>query len=129
VFFVSSLFFFFFFCPPPPPKPGGGMWCPVSGRVEPGESQPAAVAREVREELGVAAVAVRHLDSVLTGDGAFRLQYWRTEIHGEPLLANDEATALRWLDAHEVRALHPTFPEDVAICERELRAPREEGRP
>lgn len=31
-----------------------GYWTLASGRIEPGESQPAALVREVREELGLA---------------------------------------------------------------------------
>ena len=32
---------------------GGGYWAPVSGEVEPGESQAAAVVREAKEEVGL----------------------------------------------------------------------------
>src|SRR5262249_59810768 len=32
---------------------GGGHWAPVSGEVEPGERQEAAVAREAMEEVGL----------------------------------------------------------------------------
>jgi 8-oxo-dGTP diphosphatase len=38
---------------------GGGHWAPVSGEVEPGESQEAAVAREAMEEVGLTVRPIR----------------------------------------------------------------------
>jgi 8-oxo-dGTP pyrophosphatase MutT (NUDIX family) len=38
---------------------GGGYWAPVSGEVEPGESQEAAVAREAMEEVGFVVRPIR----------------------------------------------------------------------
>ena len=33
--------------------PAAGYWCPVSGKIEVGETQAEAVAREVKEEIGL----------------------------------------------------------------------------
>jgi 8-oxo-dGTP diphosphatase len=100
--------------------PGGGYWAPVSGKVEPDESQEEAVRREVREELGVEAVAVTKVGELLTADGSYRLHYWRTTIvRGEPRIESDEATALRWLTLEQLRDLHPTFEDDVRVCAAE----------
>ena len=38
---------------------GGGHWAPVSGEVEPGESQEAAVLREAMEEVGLTVRPIR----------------------------------------------------------------------
>jgi len=63
-------------------------WEFPGGKVEPGEDQRAALARELREELNVDAVIGEELDSyeVSYGDG-FRLMlhfYGVTRFHGEP---------------------------------------------
>ena len=110
---------------------GGGFWAPVSGKIEADETHEAAVRREVREELGVEAVAVTKIAELLTDDGSYRLHYWRTALRGgEPRIASDEATALRWLTLEQLRELQPTFEDDVRVCaaeELEERA-RPEGR-
>lgn len=91
-----------------------GYWCPVSGRLEPGETQRQAVEREFREETGAEARAVRKLAEAPTPDGKFRLHIWLAElVAGEPRLANDEHTELRWVTVPELRALSPVFKEDV----------------
>jgi len=93
-----------------------GYWCPVSGRMEPGETQEQAVARECLEETGAAAKPVRKLAEAITPDGRFKLHIWLAEIvAGEPRLANDEHTELRWFTVPEMRGLSPIFKEDIEI--------------
>jgi 2-dehydro-3-deoxyphosphogluconate aldolase / (4S)-4-hydroxy-2-oxoglutarate aldolase len=101
-----------------PDRPGAGYWCPVSGRIERGESQREALRREVREELGVVVEAREKLAELATPDGAYRLHYWSTTlVEGEPRIANDEATGLRWLTLEELRDLRPTYEDDIEVCE------------
>lgn len=103
----------------PHKKLAPGYWCPVSGRVEEGETQEQAVARECREEIGIEARAVRKVDELVTPDGAFLLHFWLTEVvSGEPAVANDEHTEIRWVTVPEMRRLDPVFEEDVDIMER-----------
>lgn len=97
-----------------------GYWCPVSGRIEPGESQAEAVVREVREEAGLSVRAVQKVDECDTHDGTARIHWWLAaplDDASEELLG-DEHTELRWVSLDEMRRLEPAFPEDVEIITR-----------
>ena len=48
-----------------------GWWGLPSGKVEPGETEPEAVVREMREELAVEVVPVRRLWTSTSADGAW----------------------------------------------------------
>lgn len=97
-----------------------GVWHAICGRVEPGESQAAALEREV---MGETALAVRALDIVHeadTRDGRARIYWWTARILDErpARLAQDEHTELRWFSVSELRQLSPLFPEDLELFER-----------
>jgi len=104
-----------------------GYWCPICGRVEPGESQAEAVVREVREETGLRVSALRKVAECDTHDGRALMHWWLTQLLDDSpaRLANDEHSELRWLTPEELRRLEPTFPEDIAI----LLAARDGARP
>src|SRR5262249_59082292 len=61
---------------------GGGHWAPVSGEVEPGESQEAAVAREAMEEVGLTGRPLRKVWENISTRGTFRLHWWMAEYVG-----------------------------------------------
>lgn len=99
-----------------------GYWCPISGRVEAGESQAAAVEREVAEEVGLRVRAREKVAECDTHDGTALIHWWRCEpLDDAPArLANAEHTELAWCSVSELRRLSPVFAEDVAILERSL---------
>lgn len=103
-----------------------GYWCPVSGRIEPGESQAEAVVREVREEVGLEVRALEKVGECDTHDGRALIHWWRAAPVGDApaRLLGDEHSELCWVTPEEMRALEPVFLEDVAIIQRALDARR-----
>jgi 8-oxo-dGTP diphosphatase len=90
-----------------------GYWTPLSGRVEPGESQPEALVREVREEVGLVALPVAKVWECDTDDGSYRLHWWTAEVTGGELaLDPGEVSDARWVLPHEFDLLEPTFDDD-----------------
>jgi 8-oxo-dGTP pyrophosphatase MutT (NUDIX family) len=98
-----------------------GYWTLPSGRIEPGESQPAALVREVREELGLAVRPVAKVWECATDDGTFRLHWWTARVgEGDPAPEPGEVAELRWLRPGEFRGLSPTFTGDHEFIDRVL---------
>lgn len=90
-----------------------GYWAPLSGRVEPGEPQPAAVVREVREEVGLEVRALAPVWECDTDDGSFRLYWWTAQITGGLLVPDPrEVSEVRWVTPAQFAALSPTFADD-----------------
>ena len=103
-------------------KPAPGYWTQVSGKVEAGETQQEAVAREAMEELGCRIEAREKLQQGMSQGGHFRLHYWRSELlEGEPRINNAELTELRWVTPEELRQLAPVFEEDIQLFEQLLK--------
>lgn len=99
-------------------------WCPVSGHLEAGESQAAAVEREVLEETGLRVVALDCVARCDTHDGSAVMHWWRAQpLDDAPaFLANDEHSELGWFTPDELLRLSPVFDEDIAILLRATRS-------
>ena len=85
---------------------GAGYWAPVSGEVEAGESQEAAVVREAMEEVRLTVRPLRKVWENISSRGTFRLHWWLAEyVAGELALDKREVSDARWLTAEEILSL------------------------
>lgn len=98
-----------------------GYWGPLSGTVEPGETQAEALVREIREEVGLEARAGRKVWESSTDDGRYVLHWWTAEAEtGEPEPDLHEVAEARWVTAAEYFELEPIFTGDNEFFERVL---------
>lgn len=88
-----------------------GMWDAFGGHLVPCEEPSTALARELREELGIEVSRTRFLgiyeDLDPTSKDLFRhYLFLVTRWVGEPRIANDEHSEIRWFTAKEVANLN-----------------------
>ena len=87
--------------------PGRGLWSLPGGRVEPGESDAAALRRELDEETGLTARVGRLVGSVErpAPDGVYVIFDYACEPTGGELRPGDDAADAAWFDSAEFAAL------------------------
>lgn len=90
-----------------------GMFAPLSGRLEPGESEPEAVIREVREEVGLEVLPIRQVWECPSEDGRYTLRWWLAEYSaGEVTIDPREVSAAQWISPNSFGTLEHTFADD-----------------
>ncbi len=85
--------------------PGRGLWSLPGGRVEPGESDPEALAREVLEETGLTVVSRRlagTVDRPGPGGVVYEIRDYLAEVSGGTLAAGDDAADAGWFTDDEL---------------------------
>ncbi len=86
----------------------GGFWEFPGGKCEPGEPPDACLARELLEELGVAAIVHEEIyrTTYAYGDRVLDLRFFRCDLAADPrsLLGQE----IRWVRRHELETLE--FP-------------------
>jgi len=86
--------------------PSEGLWSVPGGRVEAGESDAAALTREVLEETGLVVTCGRLIGSVRRG--AYDIHDYAASVTGGVLRAGSDAAGARWVTPAELRALPVT---------------------
>ncbi|MFA1544932.1 NUDIX hydrolase [Actinomadura chokoriensis] len=91
--------------------PGEGLWSIPGGRVESGEDDPAAVARELKEETGLDVRVGGHVGTVDRPgpDGVvYEIHDYTATVTGGTLRAGDDASDVRWVRPDDLGGLPVT---------------------
>lgn len=95
-------------------------WCTPSGKVEPGETEMEAAARELMEETGLVLAGIgpvirTHYHQSRHGDGELRiLTHIVWVLGGEPPEINDESIGFGWFSLDEVHGMSMVSDEQYA---------------
>lgn len=110
------------------PSALAGCWELPGGKVEAGETERGALARELAEELDVAVDVGERIGPELAVGGGMLLHCYRVRItDGVPRAAETGHDEVRWIDADELAAL-PWLPQDRDLLPA-LRAAMADPRP
>lgn len=101
-------------------KKGKDIWTSLGGHPEPGESEEAALLREITEEMGCGAVVVKKLGDfeapAVHDDAIVRLAMYLVELKGEIVFEDPELEEYRFLPKNykdEGVKLPPSIEEHV----------------
>jgi ADP-ribose pyrophosphatase YjhB (NUDIX family) len=90
-------------------EPGKGLWSIPGGRIEPGESDEAALVREVREETGLVVTAGRLIGAVRrpagVADAVLDIRDYAAEVTGGALVPGDDADDAVWAAADDLDSM------------------------
>jgi 8-oxo-dGTP diphosphatase len=106
------------------PAAAAGLWELPGGRVEPGESDAAAVRRECHEELGVDVTVGAAIGPDVALPGGKLLRVYRAGLADDAHPHPHDHAALRWLTAGQLGSV-PWLPADQVLLPALRRALRD----
>jgi 8-oxo-dGTP pyrophosphatase MutT (NUDIX family) len=88
-------------------------WCPITGAVEPGETQEQAVRREAHEEMGIDVEPINKVWECPTDNNDYLLHWWFVRVKDHTMTINpDEVKEYRWLSADQMENVEKMFAPD-----------------
>jgi len=100
--------------------PGAGLWSIPGGRIEPGETDAQALAREMLEETNLQVKVGRLIGSVRRrgpGETVIDIRDYAVTVTGGTLRPGDDAADARWVAAGELASLEVTEGLIEALAE------------
>jgi 8-oxo-dGTP diphosphatase len=97
-------------------------WCPITGAVEPGETQEQAVKREAFEEMGIEVTPIKKVWECHTHDDKYVLHWWSAEMRASRIRMNlQEVKAYKWLSYEQMKRIPKMFKTDLEFFKNAAR--------
>lgn len=88
-------------------------WCPITGALEPGETQEEAVIREAKEEMGIIVEPLKKVWECPTDNQDYLLHWWFVSmIEQVPTICFDEVKEYQWVTENQMSWLEKMFDAD-----------------
>lgn len=89
-------------------------WCPITGAVEPGETQAQAVIREAEEEMGLDVKPLKKIWQCYTEDKQYLIHWWSAEQLNATITPDPaEVKEYCWVTFTEMQQLDKMFKADL----------------
>ncbi|MGB3340905.1 MAG: NUDIX hydrolase [bacterium] len=94
-------------------------WCPITGAIEPGETQEQVVIREASEEMGITVEPIEKVWECYTEDKQYLLHWWSAKLIDDRITMNhDEVKDYQWVDYEQMNDIGKMFRADLEFFKR-----------